>query len=222
MIPFLHGIENPNIRRENASEAALSNRRERALRCDCDQPPFGGEVASAFRLNFRRHLAPARLRFLFMQSVMRSLKRGGRCGRWCARRLPFGAMAWPRGESPASLREFNLHTIVRLPNGVFAPYTSIPTNLLFFDRTGRPGTSGSRTLPGRQDTKTRSLRLEEFQFLLAWWDRRGERTRLKVRRRRSTVLTGTAEVSGQLDRKNPNQDDLEHLPPGWYWRRASL
>jgi len=34
------------------------------------------------------------------------------------------------------LKEFNLHTIVRLPNGVFAPYTGIPTNILFFDRFG--------------------------------------------------------------------------------------
>lgn len=71
------------------------------------------------------------------------------------------------------LEEFNLHTVVRLPNGVFAPYTSISTNLLFFDR---PGPTKEiwyyeQPLPeGRKSySKTQPIQFEEFQPLLAWW-----------------------------------------------------
>src|SRR5438128_6806262 len=65
------------------------------------------------------------------------------------------------------LKEFNLHTIVRLPNGVFAPYTSIPTNLLFFDRSGlteeiwyyeQSLPKGGRTTPKQHRFSSRSLR----------------------------------------------------------------
>ena len=79
------------------------------------------------------------------------------------------------------LKEFNLHTIVRLPNGVFAPYTSIPTNLLFFDRTGptkhiwyydQPLPEGRKTY-----TKTQPIRFEEFEGCLQWWKEREENER---------------------------------------------
>ena len=79
------------------------------------------------------------------------------------------------------LKEFNLHTIVRLPNGVFAPYTSIPTNLLFFDRSGptREVWYYEQPLPeGRKNyTKTKPLQFEEFADCLAWWNSREENER---------------------------------------------
>src|SRR5438876_5194356 len=79
------------------------------------------------------------------------------------------------------LREFNLHTIVRLPNGVFAPYTSIPTNILFFDRSGpaREVWYYEQPLPeGRKTyTKTQPLRFEEFADCMQWWNKREENER---------------------------------------------
>ena len=74
------------------------------------------------------------------------------------------------------LREFNLHTIVRLPKGVFAPYADIPTNLLFFDRS-RPTREiwyYEQPLPDgrRAYTKTNPLRFEEFGPCLEWWGKR--------------------------------------------------
>jgi len=119
-----------------------------------------------------------------------------------------------------STLEFNLHTIVRLPNGVFAPYTSIPTNLLFFDRTG-PTTDiwyYEQPMPvGRKNySKTKPLQFEEFAECAAWWSKREENERAwKVAA--SDVLktddTGNI-VSVNLDIKNPNvQDDFAHLPP---------
>ena len=79
------------------------------------------------------------------------------------------------------LTKFNLHTIVRLPNGVFAPYTSIPTNLLFFDRTGPTEDIWyyEQPLPeGRKNyTKTQPIQFEEFADCIKWWGKRKENDR---------------------------------------------
>src|SRR5579864_741744 len=118
------------------------------------------------------------------------------------------------------LREFNLHTIVRLPNGVFAPYTSIQTNLLFFDRSRSTTETWYYELPppqGRKTyTKTQSMRFEEFEACLAWWKTREENDRAwKVRV--EEVLKYDSEghlVSANLDIKNPRAlVDFEHLSP---------
>jgi len=118
------------------------------------------------------------------------------------------------------LEEFNLHTVVRLPNGVFAPYTPIPTNLLFFDRSGptKEICYYEQPLPeGRkQYTKTQPMRFEEFADCLKWRRKREANERAwKVPV--SDVLKFDAEanlLSANLDIKNPNRkQDLEHLPP---------
>ena len=111
------------------------------------------------------------------------------------------------------LTDFNLHTIVRLPNGVFAPYTPIPTNLLFFDRSGptKEVWYYEQLLPeGRkQYTKTQPLQFEAFADCLAWWTDRKETDRAwKV------PAAELLEAGCNLDRKNPNaKQDFEHLPP---------
>jgi len=111
------------------------------------------------------------------------------------------------------LTEFNLHTIVRLPNGVFAPYTSIPSNLLFFDRSGPTEAVWyyEQPLPtGRKNyTKTAPMQFEEFADCLAWWDNREENDRA-WRVPASEILANGC----NLDRKNPRAAaDLAHLPP---------
>ena len=118
------------------------------------------------------------------------------------------------------LEEFNLHTIVRLPNGVFAPYTSIPTNLLFFDRSGPTKCIWYYEMPlpeGRKNySKTKPLQFEEFADCLAWWKKRKSNGRAwKVKA--SEVIKKDANgnlLSVNLDIKNPNAAEaLEHLPP---------
>ena len=111
------------------------------------------------------------------------------------------------------LRDFNLHTIVRLPNGVFAPYTPIPTNLLFFDRSGPTKNVWyyEHPLPdGRKNyTKTQPLQFDEFSPCLEWWLKRKENDRAwKVPA--AELLANNC----NLDRKNPNvKEDITHLPP---------
>ena len=118
------------------------------------------------------------------------------------------------------LKEFNLHTIVRLPNGVFAPYTSIPTNLLFFERTGptkniwfyeQPPPEGRKTY-----TKTQPIRFEEFGDCLKWWKKREENDRA-WKTPVGDVLKYDPQgnlLSVNLDIKNPRmKEDVAHLPP---------
>ena len=99
-------------------------------------PPFGGEEERGILGKFPDDKQTAETALLFLQLIMRKLRRQPKPGR-AAVVVPNGMLF---GEGVCArikedlLKEFNLHTIVRLPNGVFAPYTSIPTNLLFFDR----------------------------------------------------------------------------------------
>jgi len=133
---LLHGIESPNVRRANALEKPLKEIGE-ADRCDVivTNPPFGGEEEAGIQLNFPEATRTGETALLFLQFIMRSLKPGGRCAVVVPNGTLFGDGVAARIKERL-LKDFNLHTIVRLPNGVFAPYTSIPTNLLFFDRSG--------------------------------------------------------------------------------------
>ena len=196
---LLHGIETPNIRRDNALKNPLNEIGEKD-RFDVivTNPPFGGEEEAGIQLNFPENTRASETALLFMQFIMRSLKRDGRSGVVVPNGFLFGDGVAARIKAQL-LRDFNLHTIIRLPNGVFAPYTSIPTNLLFFDRApAKAGldtpfaknaqgysTSGLATneiwfyehvLPEgvKNYTKTRPMQFEEFQPILDWWDNRDD------------------------------------------------
>src|SRR5205814_3002916 len=96
-------------------------------------PPFGGEEERGVLTNFPEGMRTAETALLFVQYVMAKLKRpGGRCGIVLPNGFLFGTGIAAEVKKRL-LERFNLHTIVRLPNGDFAPYTSIPTNILFFE-----------------------------------------------------------------------------------------
>jgi type I restriction enzyme M protein len=231
---LLHGIETPNIRRDNALKNPLNEIGEKD-RFDVivTNPPFGGEEEAGIQLNFPENTRASETALLFMQFIMRSLKHGreARCGVVVPNGFLFGDGVAARVKAQM-LRDFNLHTIIRLPNGVFAPYTSIPTNLLFFDRPGldtpfakdAQGYSTSEiwyyehVLPEgvKNYTKTRPMQFEEFQPILDWWDDRVENEHAWKVRAADVIQTngGGDVVSVNLDIKNPSRkEDLEHLPP---------
>jgi type I restriction enzyme M protein len=181
-------------------------------------PPFGGEEEPGNQNDFPDDKRTSETALLFLQLIMRQLrrrvggKRGGRAGVVVPNGTLFAGGVAARIKEEL-LREFNLHTIVRLPNGVFAPYTSIPTNVLFFARGGptREVWYYEQPLPeGRkQYTKTAPIQLEEFAPVLAWWGNREENERA----RRVSAETIAAEEYN-LDRKNPHgRVDFAHLPP---------
>ena len=220
---LLHGLEYPRIDPDNSLRFPLREIGDRE-RVDVilTNPPFGGEEERGILGNFPEDKQISETTLLFLQLIMRKLRRlprPGRAGVVVPNGTLFGDGVSARIKEEL-LREFNLHTIVRLPNGVFAPYTSIPTNLLFFDRSGPTQDIWyyELALPeGRKNyTKTQPLQYEELAGCLAWWKNRQENERAwKVTA--ADVLRYDAAgnlVSANLDIKNPNaQQELDHLPP---------
>ncbi len=152
---------------------------------------------------------------LFLQLIMRKLRRQGGKAR-AAVVVPNGTLF---GDGVCArikeelLKDFNLHTIVRLPNGVFAPYTGIPTNVVFFNRSGptREVWYYEHPLPeGRKNyTKTAPIQFEEFAPLISWWGKRKENDFAWKIPAEDILSNGC-----NLDRKNPRaKEDIAHLPP---------
>lgn len=217
---LLHGLERPWIDPGNALRFKLTEIGE-AERVDVilTNPPFGGEEEKGIQGNFPEDRQTAETALLFLQLIMRRLHRqptkAGRPAR-AAVVVPNGTLF---GDGVCArikeelLKEFNLHTIVRLPNGVFAPYTPIPTNLLFFDRAGptKDVWYYEQPLPeGRKNyTKTQPIQFEEFRDCLAWWGQREENDRAWKVPAAELLANGC-----NLDRKNPSaKEDVTHLPP---------
>ncbi|MCL2830252.1 MAG: type I restriction-modification system subunit M [Betaproteobacteria bacterium] len=217
---LLHGLDAPQIDPGNALRFKLSEIGEKE-RVDAilTNPPFGGEEEKGIQGNFPEDRQTAETALLFLQLIMRKLKRQptpvGRPAR-AAVVVPNGTLF---GDGVCArikeelLKEFNLHTIVRLPNGVFAPYTSIPTNVLFFDRSGptKEVWYYEQPLPeGRKNyTKTQPMQFDEFKGCMAWWEQREENAQAwKVSAKE------LLDANCNLDRKNPRAKvDFEHLPP---------
>lgn len=176
---LLHGLEAPMIAYGNTLAGKLTDIGERE-RVDVilTNPPFGGEEEAGIKANFPADKQTAETALLFLQYIMRKLRRQPTPGR-AAVVVPNGTLF---GDGVSArikeelLGEFNLHTVVRLPQGVFAPYTDIPANLIFFDRTGPTGDIWYYELPlpeGRKKySKTAPLQYEEFAACLAWWNQR--------------------------------------------------
>jgi type I restriction enzyme M protein len=118
------------------------------------------------------------------------------------------------------LKNYNLHTIVRLPEGVFAPYTDIPANLIFFDRSGSTSDIWFYQIPppeGRKKyTKTKPMEYAEFDDCLVWWNQRKEDFNAwKVNAAEILKYDETGKLlAANLDIKNPNSlEALEHRAP---------
>lgn len=224
---LLHGLEAPEIDSENSLRFKLTELGDRD-RVDVilTNPPFGGEEEAGIKGNFPADMQTSETALLFLQLIMRRLKRpgatsaqGGRAAVVVPNGTLFGDGVCARIKEQL-LKDFNLHTVVRLPNGVFAPYTSIPTNLLFFDRSGPTKEIWyyEQPLPeGRKNyTKTQPLRFEEFQPCLDWWRRREENDRAwKVKAEDVLRYNGDGRlISVNLDLKNPRaRNDVIHRPP---------
>lgn len=188
-------------------------------------PPFGGEEEAGIKANFPPNMQTSETALLFLQYIMRKLRVAGAPvrGKKTAERGGRAAVVVPNGTlfgdgvaatiKAELLKEFNLHTIVRLPQGVFAPYTDIPANLLFFERGGPTESVWYYELPlpeGRKKySKTAPLQFEEFAPALAWWNAREEGGQAwKV------SAADIIESGYNLDRKNPNaKAGLEHADP---------
>ncbi|EOG7789439.1 MULTISPECIES: N-6 DNA methylase [Vibrio] len=176
---LLHGLEYPRIDPENSLRFPLREMGDKD-RVDVilTNPPFGGEEEKGILGNFPEDMQTAETAMLFLQLIMRKLKRPGHGsdnGGRAAVVVPNGTL-FSDGISARIkeelLKNFNLHTIVRLPEGAFSPYTEIPTNVLFFDRSGPTSDIWfyEVQLPDgrRKYTKTKPMESSEFDSCLAW------------------------------------------------------
>jgi type I restriction enzyme M protein len=226
---LLHGLDAPAIEYGNSLAVKITELGEKD-RVDVvlTNPPFGGEEEAGIRGNFPADKQTSDTALLFLQLIMRKLRkpgigteRGGRAGVVVPNGTLFGDGVAARIKEEL-LKDFNLHTIVRLPNGVFSPYTPIPTNLLFFDRIGPTKDIWYYELPlpeGRRSyTKTKPLQFEEFTECIKWFQlKRRRETDHAWRVASSDVLkydTAGSLASCNLDIRNPHgAEALEHLPP---------
>ena len=175
---ILHDIEVPNITFRDSLDQPLSNYKERD-RVDVilANPPFGGIVANNNEQNFPLNFRTKESADLFLILMIYLLKQGGRAGIV----LPDGSLTGDGIKQRVRqklLEECNLHTIIRLPNSVFQPYATVATNLLFFDK-GQPTKAVwyyEHRLPEGQKSysKTKTIRLEEFNPIKTWWNNRLE------------------------------------------------
>jgi len=216
---MLHGVEAPNIDPLNALRFKLTeigdNDRYDVI---ATNPPFGGEEETGIQNNFPADMRTSETALLFLQLIMRRLrrpitrKRGGRAAVIVPNGTLFGDGVAARIKEEL-LKEFNLHTVVRLPSGVFSPYTPIPTNIIFFDRGGptKEVWYYQHPLPdGKKNyTKTAPLQFEDFVPLQAWWNNRQE-NELSWKVDADTI----AAEGFDLDRKNPvSAAHSKLLPP---------
>ena len=224
---LLHGLEYPRIDPENSLRFPLREIGDKD-RVDVilTNPPFGGEEEKGILGNFPEDMQTAETALLFLQLIMRKLKRpghgsesGGRAAVVVPNGTLFGDGVCARIKEEL-LKNFNLHTIIRLPEGVFAPYTDIPANLLFFDRSGPTSEIWYYQMPlpeGRKKyTKTKPMQYEEFANCIKWWSNREEGLcAWKVKTDDLLKVDDDGKlISVNLDIKNPHSlEALEHRPP---------
>ena len=219
---LLHGLHAPRIDPGNALRHRLTEIGEdRRVNVILTNPPFGGEEEAGILNNFPDDRRTAETALLFLQVIIRRLRRGGQ-GR-AAVVVPNGTLF---GDGIAArikadlLESFNLHAIVRLPEGVFAPYTDIPANLIFFDTSGPTRSIWYYEQPrpeGRKKySKTAPLTFEEFAPCVAWWkDREANERAWQVDAGELIRRDADGRVTAcNLDIKNPYSEDAEdHRSP---------
>jgi type I restriction enzyme M protein len=224
---LLHGLDHPRIDPGNSLRIPLRDITDKD-RVDVilTNVPFGGEEEKGILGNFPKDRQTTETALLFLQLIMRRLKRpghgndrGGRAGVIVPNGTLFGDGICARVKEDL-LKHYNLHTIVRLPEGVFAPYTDIPSNLIFFDRSGPTREIWYFQIPlpegRRKYTKTKPMEDAEMADCLAWWSDREEGPNA-WRVQAADVLKYDAEgrlLSVNLDIKNPSSlEVLEHREP---------
>ena len=141
-------------------------------------PPYGGKEKNDVKSHFPVDLASSETADLFMSVIMYRLKSQGRAAVILPDGFLFGTDNAKVNIKKKLLNEFNLHTIIRLPSSVFSPYTSITTNILFFDNTGKTEETWVYRLDMPEGykhfSKTKPMKLEHFKPVMEWWDNRTE------------------------------------------------
>ena len=184
---LVHDIEAPNIRHCDSLGTKMSDFKESdKVDVIAMNPPYGGSTEASVKGNFPMDMRSSETADLFMVLIMYRLKRNGRAAVIVPDGFLFGVDGAKLAIKTKMLREFNLHTIIRLPGSIFSPYTSIATNILFFNNERADGASEQyatkETWFYRLDmpegykhfSKTKPMKLEHCKPIEEWWNDRKE------------------------------------------------
>ena len=209
---LLHGIEVPSqVRHDNTLSRPLRDYGPKdRVKVIVANPPFGGMEEDGIELNFPAATRTRETADLFLQLIIHLLETAGRA----AIVLPDGTLFGEGVKTKIKeklLDACNLHTIVRLPNSVFAPYTSIKTNLLFFEK-GTPTKEiwyYEQKIPNgiKSYNKTKPMKLEDFGACRKWWGGEGREDRQKSDLAWKVSIDDIKAANFNLDQKNPHEEE---------------
>lgn len=184
---LLHDVEAPNIRHCDSLATKVTDFSGKdKVDVIGMNPPYGGSTEASVKSNFPMEMRSSETADLFMVLIMYRLKVGGRAGVIVPDGFLFGTDGAKLAIKTKMLKDFNLHTVIRLPGSIFSPYTSIATNILFFDNEkaedAPDGYSTKGTWFYRLDmpegykhfSKTKSMKLEHCNPIKEWWNDRKE------------------------------------------------
>ncbi|HIF9084465.1 TPA: N-6 DNA methylase [Photobacterium damselae] len=210
---MLHGIEVPvQIKHGNTLNKPLANW-DSNINVIATNPPFGGTEEDGIEKNFPAEMQTRETADLFLQLIVEVLDQDGRAGVVLPDGTLFGEGVKTKIKKMLT-EECNLHTIVRLPNGVFNPYTGIKTNILFFTK-GKPTKDVwfyEHPYPEgvKNYSKTKPMKFEEFQQEIDWWGNEadGFASRIENEHAWKVSIEEIIERNFNLDIKNPHQEEV--------------
>ena len=176
---LLHDINEPNIIRGNSLEKNVRDYEEEdKFHVILMNPPYGGTEKKSVQQNFPTELRDSETADLFMVEILYRLKQNGKVGIVLPDGFLFDTSSTKVAIKKKLMEECNLHTIIRLPGSIFAPYTGIATNLLFFDKTGPTKETWfyRMDMPSgyKSFSKTKPVLLKHFEPVITWWNDRIE------------------------------------------------
>lgn len=176
---LLHDLDSPRIVHGNALEKNVREYEEdQMFDVILMNPPYGGNEKDSVKINFPTELRSSETADLFMSVIMFRLREKGRCALILPDGFMFGTDNAKTAIKTKLMEEFNLHTVIRLPKSVFAPYTSITTNILFFDKTQKTDHVWFYRMDMPEGyknfSKTKPMKLEHFNPVVEWWNNRQE------------------------------------------------
>lgn len=216
---LLHGLDVPRVFHSNTLlHDVLDYTEEDKVDVILMNPPYGGSEKADVKNHFPTDLASSETADLFMSVIMYRLKKNGRAAVILPDGFLFGTDNAKVNIKKKLLREFNLHTIIRLPGSVFSPYTSITTNILFFDNTHTTEETWFYRMDMPQGykhfSKTKPMKLEHFQPVLEWWENRQEiREDGFDKAKKFNVQQLTEELGYNLDQCGFPHEEEEILEP---------
>jgi type I restriction enzyme M protein len=229
---LLHGIDIPRIYHDNSlTKKVLDYTDDDKFDIILMNPPYGGSEKNDIKNNFPSDLASSETADLFMSVIMYRLKKNGRAAVILPDGFLFGTDNAKVAIKKKLLSEFNLHTVIRMPHSVFAPYTSITTNILFFDNT-EPTTETwfyRLDMPDgyKNFSKTKPVKLEHFASAMEWWNNREEINIDGFDKSKKYTLQELVDRNYNIDLCGYPHEEEEILPPKeliqqYQEKRASL